>query len=47
MTGEVTGVDFSGSEPVLVVGGARVNLSSVLTVRQKTAADTGTTESTI
>ncbi len=47
MTGEVTGVDFSGSEPVLVVGGARVNLSSVLTVRQKTAADTGTTESAI
>jgi flagellar basal-body rod modification protein FlgD len=39
MTGEVTGVDFSGSEPVLIVGGARVNLSSVLTVRQKTAAD--------
>jgi flagellar basal-body rod modification protein FlgD len=39
MTGEVTGVDFSGSEPVLIVGGARVNLSSVLSVRQKTAAD--------
>lgn len=47
MTGEVTGVDFSGSEPVLVVGGARVNLSSVMSVRQKTAADTGTEESAI
>lgn len=40
MTGEVTGVDFSGTEPVLIVGGAKVNLSSVLSVRQKTAADT-------
>lgn len=39
MTGEVTGVDFSGSEPVLIVGGARVNLSDVLSVRQKTAAE--------
>jgi flagellar basal-body rod modification protein FlgD len=39
MTGEVTGVDFSGSEPVLIVGGARVNLSAVLSVRQKTAQD--------
>jgi len=36
MTGEVTGVDFSGSEPVLMVGNARVNLSSVLSVRAKT-----------
>ncbi|MHB1103912.1 MAG: flagellar hook assembly protein FlgD [Devosia sp.] len=33
MTGEVTGVDFSGSEPVLIVGNARVNMSSVLSVR--------------
>jgi flagellar basal-body rod modification protein FlgD len=40
MTGEVTGVDFSGSEPVLIVGTARVNLSSVLSVRAKTEADT-------
>lgn len=40
MTGEVTGVDFSGSEPVLIVGNARVNLSAVLSVRAKTAADT-------
>lgn len=34
MTGKVTGVDFTGSEPVLIVGAARVNLSSVLSVRQ-------------
>lgn len=40
MTGEVTGVDFSGSEPVLIVGNGRVNLSAVLSVRAKTAADT-------
>lgn len=33
MTGEVTGIDFTGSEPVLIVGNARVNLSSVLSVR--------------
>jgi flagellar basal-body rod modification protein FlgD len=39
MTGEVTGVDFTGSEPVLMVGTARVNLSAVVSVRQKTAAD--------
>jgi flagellar basal-body rod modification protein FlgD len=39
MTGEVTGVDFSGSEPVLIVGSGRVNLSAVIAVRQKTAAD--------
>lgn len=38
MTGEVTGVDYTGSEPVLIVGGARVNLSAVLSVRAKTAA---------
>ena len=44
MTGEVTGIDFSGSEPVLIVGGAKVNLSSVLSVRQKTAADDAPTE---
>lgn len=37
MTGEVTGVDFTGSEPVLIVGTARVNLSAVLSVRAKTA----------
>jgi flagellar basal-body rod modification protein FlgD len=44
MTGEVTGIDFSGSEPVLIVGTARVNLSAILSVRAKTAADTDTTE---
>ena len=42
MTGEVTGVDFSGTEPVLIVGGARVNLSAILSVRAKTAADVET-----
>jgi flagellar basal-body rod modification protein FlgD len=47
MTGEVTGVDFSGSEPVLIVGGARVNLSSVLSVRAKTSSDEPAEESTI
>ena len=44
MTGEVTGVDFSGTEPVLIVGGARVNLSAMISVRQKTAADTAAAE---
>jgi flagellar basal-body rod modification protein FlgD len=39
MTGEVTGVDFTGSEPVLMVGTARVNMSAVLSVRAKTEAD--------
>jgi len=29
---EVTGVDFTGSEPVLLVGSARLNLSGVLSV---------------
>ena len=33
MTGRVTGVDLAGSEPVLIVGTARVNMSSVLSVR--------------
>lgn len=36
MQGTVTGVDFTGSEPVLMVGAARINLTSVLSV--KTAA---------
>jgi len=39
MTGEVTGVDLTGSEPVLLVGNARVNMSSVLSVRAATADD--------
>ena len=37
MTGEVTGVDLTGSEPILLVGTARVNMSAVLSVRAKTA----------
>jgi flagellar basal-body rod modification protein FlgD len=37
MSGEVTGVDFTGSEPVLLVGSARVNMSAVLSVRAKAA----------
>jgi flagellar basal-body rod modification protein FlgD len=32
-TGTVTGVDFTGSEPVLLVGASRVNLSGVTSVR--------------
>jgi len=32
VTGEVTGVEFDGAEPVLLVGNARVNLSSVKSV---------------
>jgi flagellar basal-body rod modification protein FlgD len=36
MVGEVTGVDFTGSEPVLLIGSARVNLSSVNSVKAKT-----------
>ncbi|MDB5540151.1 MAG: Basal-body rod modification protein FlgD [Devosia sp.] len=47
MTGEVTGIDFSGSEPMLIVGGARVNLSAVLSVRAKTVADETPDESSI
>ena len=39
MTGEVTGVDFTGSEPVLIVGTARVNLSAVLSVRAAATDD--------
>lgn len=39
MTGEVTGVDLTGTEPVLIVGAARVNMSAVLSVRQKAAAE--------
>ncbi|HEV7276513.1 MAG TPA: flagellar hook assembly protein FlgD [Devosiaceae bacterium] len=41
MTGEVTGVDLTGSEPVLIVGTARVNMSSVMSIRAKTAAEAG------
>ncbi|WP_395820537.1 flagellar hook assembly protein FlgD [Devosia sp.] len=35
MVGEVTGVDFTGTEPVLLIGSARVNLSSVNAVKAK------------
>ncbi len=35
-TGVVSGVDFTGSEPVLLVGVSRVNLSSVKSVRATT-----------
>ena len=34
LTGRVTGIDMSGSEPVLQIGEARVKLSDVRTVRQ-------------
>jgi flagellar basal-body rod modification protein FlgD len=34
LTGRVTGIDMSGSEPVLQIGDARVKLSDVRTVRQ-------------
>ena len=37
-TGAVTGVDFTGSEPVLMIGTARVNLSGVTSVRQTTTS---------
>lgn len=37
MSGEVTGVDLTGTEPVLLVGSARVNMSAVLSVRAKAA----------
>lgn len=44
MTGEVTGVDFTGTEPVLIVGGARVNMSAVLSVRSKETSPEPTPE---
>jgi flagellar basal-body rod modification protein FlgD len=37
MGGKVTGIDFSGSEPVLLVGSSRVNLSSVSAVTTEDA----------
>lgn len=33
MSGQVTGVDLTGSEPVLMIGSARVSLSTVTSVR--------------
>jgi flagellar basal-body rod modification protein FlgD len=38
MQGTVTGVDFSGTEPVLMIGTARVNLSAVSAVKLATAS---------
>ena len=32
-TGVVTGIDFTGSEPVLLIGTTRVNLSGVTSIR--------------
>jgi flagellar basal-body rod modification protein FlgD len=37
-TGVVTGVDFTGSEPVLLVGKSRLNLSGVTSVVQTPAS---------
>ena len=33
MTGTVTGVDLTGSEPTLIIGTTRINLSTVMSVR--------------
>ncbi|MGV3651188.1 MAG: flagellar hook assembly protein FlgD [Devosia sp.] len=41
MQGVVTGVDFSGTEPVLLIGNARVNLSSVSSVKATQTASGG------
>ncbi len=38
MSGTVSGIDLSGSEPVLIVGGARIALSTVTSVRTPTSA---------
>jgi flagellar basal-body rod modification protein FlgD len=38
MSGVVTGVDFTGSEPVLLIGNVRVNLSGVTAVSQTSAS---------
>ena len=32
-SGTVTGVDFTGSEPVLLIGDSRVNLSGVSSIK--------------
>ncbi|MEQ1769750.1 MAG: flagellar hook assembly protein FlgD [Devosia sp.] len=37
-TGVVTGVDFTGTEPVLLVGAARLNLSGVTSVKATTGS---------
>jgi len=47
IAGTVTGVDLSGSEPVLLLGAARINLSTVTSVRTVTTSETtGTTDET-
>ena len=38
LSGVVTGVDFTGTEPVLLIGSSRVNLSTVTAVSQTVAA---------
>jgi flagellar basal-body rod modification protein FlgD len=40
-TGVVTGVDFTGSEPVLLIGSTRVNLSGVTAITVTPPADSG------
>jgi flagellar basal-body rod modification protein FlgD len=37
-TGTVTGIDFTGSEPVLLIGTTRVNISGVTSIRTPPAA---------
>ena len=37
-TGTVTGIDFTGNEPVLLIGTTRVNISGVTSIRTPTAA---------
>jgi flagellar basal-body rod modification protein FlgD len=32
-TGTVTGIDFTGTEPVLLIGNTRVNISGVTSIR--------------
>ena len=39
-SGVVTGVDFTGAEPVLLIGNSRVNLSGVTTVKETATAST-------
>ena len=43
-TGVVTGVDFTGSEPVLLIGQTRVNLSTVKAITMTPPAETPETE---
>ncbi len=37
-TGTVTGIDFTGSEPVLLIGSTRVNLSGVTSIKTATTS---------